>query len=114
VAEYMREVLYHPVGGFYAARGDTAIGSSGHFITSPEISVLFGEVSSPPLGFPAPILTPSISESHLVYVPDLHTDSACLLASQVNDMYRSLHPERLDRGRGQRKPAGGTGFTSSW
>lgn len=44
MAEYMREVLYHPLGGFYAARGDTAIGSSGHFVTSPEISVLFGEV----------------------------------------------------------------------
>jgi hypothetical protein len=48
VAEYMREVLYHPLGGFYAARGDTAIGSGGHFITSPEISVLFGEVFPPP------------------------------------------------------------------
>lgn len=44
VAEYMREVLYHPLGGFYAARGDAAIGGSGHFVTSPEISVLFGEV----------------------------------------------------------------------
>lgn len=47
MAEYMREVLYHPVGGFYSARGDTAIGRGGHFITSPEISVLFGEVWQP-------------------------------------------------------------------
>lgn len=44
VAEYMREVLAHPLGGFYAAKGGDAIGRQGHFVTSPEISSLFGEV----------------------------------------------------------------------
>ena len=46
VAEYMREVLAHPQGGVYTARGAEAIGKQGHFITSPEISSLFGEVRS--------------------------------------------------------------------
>jgi len=43
VAEYMKEVLTNPLGGFYAASGSEAIGRGGHFITSPEISSLFGE-----------------------------------------------------------------------
>jgi NADH dehydrogenase [ubiquinone] 1 alpha subcomplex assembly factor 7 len=46
VAEYMREVLSNPLSGFYAARGGAAIGARGHFVTSPEISSLFGEARS--------------------------------------------------------------------
>lgn len=40
----MREVMSNPLGGFYAAHGGSSIGRRGHFITSPEISVLFAEV----------------------------------------------------------------------
>jgi NADH dehydrogenase [ubiquinone] 1 alpha subcomplex assembly factor 7 len=37
-----QEVLTNPIAGFYM--GEQVIGSSGDFITSPEISQMFGEV----------------------------------------------------------------------
>jgi len=41
IAEYMREVLTNPIHGFYMDK--TVLGSEGHFVTSPEISQMFGE-----------------------------------------------------------------------
>jgi len=41
VADYMREVNTNPVQGVYMAKN--ALGADGHFITSPEISQMFGE-----------------------------------------------------------------------
>lgn len=41
IAEYMREVLTNPVQGVYMKKN--ALGAEGHFITSPEISQMFGE-----------------------------------------------------------------------
>ncbi|XP_078131257.1 protein arginine methyltransferase NDUFAF7, mitochondrial isoform X2 [Sander vitreus] len=44
VAEYMREVLTNPVTGYYVR--NNMLGPDGDFITSPEISQIFGEVFS--------------------------------------------------------------------
>merc|ERR1719507_1330769 len=41
VAEYMREVAINPIHGFYISR--EALGKHGHFVTSPELSQMFGE-----------------------------------------------------------------------
>lgn len=42
VAHFMRQVLVNPLSGYYM-KGDV-FGSQGDFITSPEISQMFGEV----------------------------------------------------------------------
>lgn len=43
VAEYMHEVLTHPTDGYYTTKAEV-FGSKGDFITSPDISQMFGEM----------------------------------------------------------------------
>ena len=42
ISTFMRECLLHPEHGFYTQRN--VLGSDGNFITSPEISQMFGEI----------------------------------------------------------------------
>lgn len=43
IHDYMKEVLINPISGYYST-GKDMFGSQGDYITSPEISPMFGEV----------------------------------------------------------------------
>lgn len=86
VAEYMKEVLTNPLGGFYSS-DHPVFGKRGHFVTAPDISELFGDVRSPPsqrsLPRPAPSLCCNLAPSQ----PQL---AACLPSVGTNPRHPYL------------------------
>ena len=76
VARYMSEALNHPKWGYYARRNP--LGSSGDFITAPEISQMFGELVTAwlidcweKMGRPDPAIVVELGPGRGTFISDL-------------------------------------------
>ncbi|KAB1227822.1 NADH dehydrogenase [ubiquinone] complex I, assembly factor 7 [Morella rubra] len=91
VAEYMEEVLTNPKAGFYINRD--VFGAEGDFITSPEVSQMFGEM----VGVWALCLWEQMGQPNKVNLVELGPGRGTLMAdllrgaSKFNNFTKSLH-----------------------
>ncbi|XP_065172229.1 LOW QUALITY PROTEIN: protein arginine methyltransferase NDUFAF7 homolog, mitochondrial [Atheta coriaria] len=108
VAEYMKQVLIHPMGGYYIHKD--AFGPTGDFVTSPEISQMFGEMIAiwflnewQKIGSPKPLNIVELGPGRGSLMQDLlrvfgHFDAlkeASIHMVEVSDLMADMQARRL-------------------
>ncbi|CAH1421935.1 unnamed protein product [Lactuca virosa] len=82
VAEYMEEVLVNPKAGFYI--NQDVFGAEGDFITSPEVSQMFGEM----VGVWVPCLWEQMGQPDRVNIVELGPGRGTLMADLLRPMIK--------------------------
>ncbi|KAH8987098.1 DUF185-domain-containing protein [Lactarius hatsudake] len=85
-ATYMQHCLSHPTEGYYMNPENAVIGARGDFITSPEISQVFGEARDPFLGLTNDDNEPSTGVKHDIQLVELGPGKGTLM----DDILRTL------------------------
>jgi NADH dehydrogenase [ubiquinone] 1 alpha subcomplex assembly factor 7 len=80
VATFMRACLTHPLGGYYLAKPHV-FGHQGDFITSPEISQVFGELMA--IWYTTQVLTSAKAKEHGAQVIEFGPGKGTLMADML-------------------------------